>query len=383
MCCSERSVRRECDGASLLSRPMIQCAIAGLERRFGQQSVVTDVSLDIAKGEFLVILGPSGCGKTTTLRMIAGLEVPDAGTIQIGGAVVSDASRKHFVRPEHRGVGMVFQSYAVWPHMTVFDNVAYPLRVRRWKKQKLRARVAEVLELVGLGNEGARPATALSGGQMQRVALARALVFDPALLLFDEPLSNLDLKLRERLRVELKELQRRSGITSVYVTHDQTEAVELGDRVVVMQSGRVVQAGPPAELYQEPRTRFVAEFIGSANICGGTVVALEGNGAARVCTAHGASVAGSMDGSIAVGDAVDIVVHPEDCRLTPANGHVPEGGFPVRVLERRYQGVVTRYMVDWEGEKFDVVALGTASQIDTGVRAVMWIDRSRLMRRVP
>jgi iron(III) transport system ATP-binding protein len=360
---------------------MSRCEIQNLSRKFGPRLVVDRVSLAIDEGEFVVILGPSGCGKTTTLRMIAGLEVPNSGVIRIGGRAVSDPAKKLFVRPEDRGIGMVFQSYAVWPHMTVFENVAYPLKVRRWKRDAIRAKVQQALDLVGLSNEGPRPATALSGGQMQRIALARALVFDPALLLFDEPLSNLDLKLRERLRVELKTLQRRTGITSIYVTHDQTEAVELGDRVVVMEAGKVVQIGAPVELYQRPETRFVAEFIGSANIGIASVQALEGPGVARVRTDNGASLSGAIDGEVSVGDAVDIVVHPEDCRLASAVG-TGNGGFAVNVLERRYQGVFTRYIVDWNGRKFDVVALGTSSEIEEGSPAWMWIDRARLIRRV-
>lgn len=257
---------------------MSECVIEGLSKQFGTTQVVDGVDLHVANGEFVVFLGPSGCGKTSTLRLIAGLESPTGGTIRIGGRLVSAPAQNIFVRPEERGIGMVFQSYAIWPHMTVFENVAYPLRVRRWRKAAIRDKVQQALDLVDLSGAGPRPATALSGGQMQRVALARALIFDPDLLLFDEPLSNLDLKLRERLRVELKALQRRTGITSIYVTHDQAEAVELGDRIVVMQGGRVVQIGQLVELYQQPRTRFVAEFIGSANIGGGSVEAVHAEG---------------------------------------------------------------------------------------------------------
>ena len=265
--------------------PSPKCALESLHKSFGPREVVADVSLAVAEGEFVVILGPSGCGKTTTLRMIAGLERPDRGTIAIDGNTVSASGR--FVRPEHRAIGMVFQSYAIWPHMTVCENVAYPLRVRGVPLRERRDRAGRVLDLVGLANEGPRPATALSGGQMQRVALARALVSDPALLLFDEPLSNLDLKLRERLRLELKDLQRRTGLTSIYVTHDQAEAVELADRIVVMQAGRIVQTGRPQDLYREPRTRFVAEFIAAANILPATIQAVTAPGILQVRTATG------------------------------------------------------------------------------------------------
>jgi iron(III) transport system ATP-binding protein len=360
---------------------MPEIHVEGLVKQFGEQRALHDVTFHVVEGELFTLLGPSGCGKSTTLMSIAGFQTPEEGRIAVGDETFFDAARHVSIAAERRNLGMVFQSYAVWPHMTVFENVAYPLKVRRWKRDAIRAKVQQALDLVGLSNEGPRPATALSGGQMQRIALARALVFDPALLLFDEPLSNLDLKLRERLRVELKTLQRRTGITSIYVTHDQTEAVELGDRVVVMEAGKVVQIGAPVELYQRPETRFVAEFIGSANIGIASVQALEGPGVARVRTDNGASLSGAIDGEVSVGDAVDIVVHPEDCRLTSAVG-TGNGGFAVNVLERRYQGVFTRYIVDWNGRKFDVVALGTSSEIEEGSPAWMWIDRARLIRRV-
>jgi len=346
----------------------VKCTLSGLHKSFGGGAVVSDVSLSVAEGEFVVILGPSGCGKTTTLRMIAGLERPDSGSIAIDGAIVSASGR--FVRPEHRSIGMVFQSYAIWPHMTVAENVAYPLRVRGVPKPERRERTERVLDLVSLSGEGPRPATALSGGQMQRVALARALVSDPTLLLFDEPLSNLDLKLRERLRLEIKALQRRTGLTSIYVTHDQTEAVELADRIVVMQAGRIVQTGRPPELYREPRTRFVAEFISAANILPGTVLAATGPGAARVRTASGFEIEARHDASAATGDAVDVVIHPEDCTLSAPGA---SGGLPVKVLSSRFQGTATRYTVALHGEPFDVLVLGTDDPLPPGAAALLRI----------
>jgi iron(III) transport system ATP-binding protein len=355
----------------------VKCQIRGLSKSFGTSRVVNDVSLDIADGEFVVFLGPSGCGKTTTLRLVAGLEVADAGTIAIDGRLVSAPAQGIFVRPEHRGIGMVFQSYAIWPHMSVFENVAYPLRVRRLRKNEMQRKVGEVLDLVGLGGEASRAATALSGGQMQRVALARALVFDPTLLLFDEPLSNLDLKLRERLRVELKTLQRRTGITSIYVTHDQIEAVELADRIVVMQGGRIEQIGPAAELYRQPRTRFVAEFIATANIFEAVVVDLAGPGLARVRTNYGRELAATFDKPVSAGDLVDLVVHPEDCALVDASEAGDEAGYPVRVLARHFQGTSTRYTVDWQGNPFDVIMLGTSSHMPEGARVRLSIAAER------
>ena len=217
--------------------------INGLDKNFGAERAVRDFSLSVARGEFVTLLGPSGCGKTTTLRCIAGLERPDAGEIRIGDEVVTSAGRGIYLYPEHRNIGMVFQSYAVWPHMTVFDNVAYGLRVRRTTAAEIKERTTQALKLVGLDHLAERYATKLSGGQRQRVALARAIVYEPRVILFDEPLSNLDAKLREQMRIELVRLQKEVGITSIYVTHDQAEALVMSDRVVVMDKG-VLRAIP-------------------------------------------------------------------------------------------------------------------------------------------
>jgi len=364
----------------------VKCQIRDLTKRYGARAAVNGLSLDVADGEFVVLLGPSGCGKTTTLRLIAGLAQPDAGSVLIDGRPMSAPAQGIFVRPEHRGIGMVFQSYAIWPHMSVFENVAYPLRVRRLRSADIVAKVDRVLDLVGLGGEGARPAPALSGGQMQRVALARALVFDPALLLFDEPLSNLDLKLRERLRLELKALQQRTGLTSIYVTHDQAEAVELADRIVVMGGGRAMQIGRSYELYQRPNSRFVAEFISSANIFEGTVTALLGSDTARVQTDYGRELVATHAHPIALGERVDVVIHPEDCRIgataEPANG-AQTGAYAVSVIRVRFQGTSTRYTVDWHGLPFEVVALGSATHFDTGACAYLTVapDRARIVAR--
>jgi iron(III) transport system ATP-binding protein len=239
----------------------------------GSVAAVDHVSFDVHEGELLVLLGPSGCGKTTTLRMIAGLEEPDDGQIWLGSRLVSDARKNHFLPTEKRHIGMVFQSYAIWPHMTVYGNVAYPLRMRRENRADVRAKVIETLSLVGLLGLQDRLATQLSGGQQQRTAIARAIVATPGLLLFDEPLSNLDAMLRAQMRVELRHLQRKLNITTIYVTHDQVEAMVLSDRVIVMYGGRIQQIGPPRDVYLQPRNRFVAEFIGFTNFIKGTVVA--------------------------------------------------------------------------------------------------------------
>ena len=237
---------------------------------------MSDLSLSVADGEFVTLLGPSGCGKTTTLRCIAGLERPDSGEIRIGGDVVASPERGIHLNPEDRNIGMVFQSYAVWPHMTVFDNVAYGLRVRRAPSAVIKERTTRALELVGLGQLADRYATRLSGGQRQRVALARAIVYEPRVVLFDEPLSNLDAKLREQMRVELVRLQHEVGITSIYVTHDQAEALVMSDRVVVMDKGAIQQIGDPQTIYARPANTFVANFIGVANLMPGVLLGRSG-----------------------------------------------------------------------------------------------------------
>jgi len=240
-------------------------AVRGLVKRFGATAAVDGVDFDVQAGHFFTLLGPSGCGKTTTLRMIAGLEKPDAGEIRVGDRVVSAPERRVFVPPERRGMGMVFQSYAVWPHMTVFENVAFPLVERKVGRDQIKERVTATLEQVGLAHLADRPAPALSGGQQQRVALARALVANPEVLLLDEPLSNLDARLREQMRAEIHGMQRRFGITTIFVTHDQMEAMTLSDRVAVMRDGRIEQIGTPREVYERPASKYVMDFIGNVN----------------------------------------------------------------------------------------------------------------------
>ncbi len=245
---------------------MPEINLTGLTKRFGAFTAVHPSDLSAQDGEMLTLLGPSGCGKTTTLRMVAGLEEPSGGNIRIGERTIYDSTKNIDVPSENRGLGMVFQSYAIWPHMTVAENVAYPLRMRRVSKAQIAEKVRDVLDLVGMAGFGEKPATKLSGGQQQRVALARALVFQPEILLLDEPLSNLDAKLREHMRFELRMMQQRVGLTALFVTHDQDEALTLSDRLVVMNQGRIEQIGTPEEIYERPATRFVAEFIGKGNM---------------------------------------------------------------------------------------------------------------------
>ena len=270
----------------------------------GAVRAVEDVSFTVEDGRFYTLLGPSGCGKTTTLRCVAGLERPEDGTIRIDDAVLSGTGR--FVPTHRRDIGMVFQSYAIWPHMNVFENVAFPLRVseRPPSRDETRRMVTEALALVGLEGLEDRPAPQLSGGQQQRLALARALVRKPKLLLLDEPLSNLDAKLRQRMRVELRELQRRLRITTIYVTHDQAEALFLSHRVAVMQNGRIVQEGRPRDLYASPASGFVADFVGDATFLPGEVIA----GGVQ---ALGGSVRCALSEALAPGAKALLVVRPE------------------------------------------------------------------------
>jgi iron(III) transport system ATP-binding protein len=274
-----------------------------------------NVSFEVPEGKLFTLLGPSGCGKTTTLRSIAGLERPTAGEIEVAGRAVYSSSRGVFVAPNKRNFGMVFQSYAIWPHMNVFQNVAFPLEVRKLAKREIADKVMRVLTAVQLAHLVDREATKLSGGQQQRLALARALVMEPQLLLLDEPLSNLDAKLRDAMRTELKRLQREFNLTTVYVTHDQTEALALSHEIAVMNDGFIVQIGSPRKIYEQPTNQFVADFVGQTNFIGGTVTSLdEASGRCRVKTALGELQAHAADGVVRDG-AVVVSVRPEDVEL--------------------------------------------------------------------
>ena len=283
-----------------------------------------DVSFEVPEGKLFTLLGPSGCGKTTTLRSIAGLERPRSGEISVAGRVVYSSERGIFIAPNRRGFGMVFQSYAIWPHMNVFQNAAFPLVVgaRRFGKREIRDRVMRVLSAVQLDAFAEREATKLSGGQQQRLALARALAMEPQLLLLDEPLSNLDAKLRELMRFELKRLQRDLRITTVYVTHDQSEALALSHSIAVMNEGRIQQVGSPREVYEKPRSRFVADFVGTTNFLDGTVLSRGAAGDSRVRTGIG-DIEIAQGDELREGERVLVSVRPEDVLLAEAR---PEGG---------------------------------------------------------
>ena len=290
-----------------------------VSKHYPTHRAVHAISLSLARGEFFSLLGPSGCGKTTTLRLIAGYIAPDAGTIEVAGELMSSPAM--VVPPQARGMGMVFQNYAVWPHKTVFQNVVFGLRLRKLPRAQARRKVEEMLALVNLDGLGSRYPSELSGGQQQRVALARSLVVEPGILLLDEPLSNLDAKLRERMRGELKELQRRTGITFVYVTHDQAEALALSDRVAVMSGGRLQQYGTPSEVYVRPANRMVADFMGLVSLLPGRVRDMK-SGIANIELTPELMVAVPSSDLLAVGGRVEVVVRPENIRLLPPQGAV-------------------------------------------------------------
>lgn len=282
-----------------------------VRKSFGAHTAIDDVSLALGEGHFVTLLGPSGCGKTTLLRMIGGLETPDSGSIRIAGSSVASFS------PIDRPTRMVFQSYALFPHMTVEKNVAYGLQRRRMPDAEIKAKVAAQLEVVGLSEKAKSFPSELSGGQQQRVALARALVTKPRVLLLDEPLAALDLKLRQRMQAELMSLQRSAAITFVYVTHDQHEALGLSDRVVVMEKGRVAQRGTPAEIYHRPANRYVAEFVGDISVLDGTVRATT-DGGARIETPAGMFAASGP--VVQSGEKVHAIIRPESVRVAGASG---------------------------------------------------------------
>ncbi|HVV95130.1 MAG TPA: ABC transporter ATP-binding protein [Hyphomicrobiales bacterium] len=319
--------------------------VEGLEKAYataeGTVRAVDGVSFEVPDGGFFTLLGPSGCGKTTTLRSVAGLERPTGGRISIGEVVVSDPARGIHVPAFRRDIGMVFQSYAIWPHMDVFGNVAYPMRVLkpRPSKAEIATRVHDALRLVGLESMASRSATKLSGGQQQRVAFARAVVRHPKLLLLDEPLSNLDAKLREEMRNELQELVARVAITTLYVTHDQSEALAMSDNVAVMEAGRIVQCGPPREVYGAPSSEFVAGFLGAANFLKGRIVACAAGRAEVEVEGGTGRFAVAVPDGLASGDLVDVVFRPEDATIAFAPPAGMNGNVVTGVIERlSFQG---------------------------------------------
>jgi ABC-type Fe3+/spermidine/putrescine transport system ATPase subunit len=312
--------------------------------RYGDTTAVDGISFSIAPGELVTLLGPSGCGKTTTLRSIAGLETPSNGLISLNGKTVYSRRQNLNVPSEKRGVSMVFQSYAIWPHMTVFDNVAYGLRVRKLPASEVAENVARVLEMVQMRSYADRPSSKLSGGQQQRVAVARAIAFSPSVVLFDEPLSNLDAKLRAEMRVELRELQRRLDITSLYVTHDQEEALAISDRVIVMNGGAIEQIGSPEAIYNQPCSRFVADFVGSANMIPGRVKGPANIGTLVFETEGGTNI---EIGAPPDGRSDGVIVALRSAYIHIGREPGPHNTIAGTIHRRMFHGDFIQYVVDW------------------------------------
>ncbi len=357
---------------------MSKLALIGLGKSYGPVAAVTDVSLTLREGEFVSLLGPSGCGKTTTLRMIAGFMKPSSGLIEMDGRVLSSPSQ--VVAPEKRGMSMIFQSYAIWPNMTVGENVAFGLKLRKRPAAEVTERVHRILDVVQLRHLVDRYPAELSGGQQQRVALARAIVIEPAVLLLDEPLSNLDANLREEMRSEIRRLHDAFRITTVYVTHDQAEAMVTSDRIVVMNRGRIEQVDDPVTLYNRPRTRFVAGFIGRTNFLDGRV---EGD---RIVFPGFTVPASWAAGTVAQGEAVSFAVRPQTITLHMSAPGTPvrDGWLKGRVMQRAYLGEYWDYGVAIDGTNYEfrVNASGT-TVFDSGCPIWLEIDPGSIARIPP
>lgn len=345
--------------------------VRGLLKRYGETVAVNRIDFDLRQGEVLTLLGHSGCGKSTTLRMAAGLEEPDGGEIQLRGNTVAAPERGVFIPAERRNVGLVFQSYAVWPHMTVGENVAYPLQVRHIARAEIKRRVNEICDAVGLGHLVSRPATALSGGQQQRVALARALVYEPDVLLLDEPFSNLDAKLREEMRLQLHDLQVRLGTTILYVTHDQVEALALSHRVAVMRDGLIEQVGAPHDVYENPSSFFVQDFVGRTIVFDGEVIARNGD---RATVRLAQAPATILDTTTAepTGARVKVTVRPEDISIADGQQNTT-GAVEATILDLAYGGDHYDCMVEAAGAEV-ALRLAKTLPIEPGATLSLQLD---------
>lgn len=348
--------------------------VRGLTKKYGEVKAVDDVSFQVKDGEFLTLLGPSGCGKTTILRCIAGLEKVDGGEIVIGDQVVS--SPKKFIPPEKRSLGMVFQSYAIWPHMTVFDNVAFGLKSTNpsLSKNEIKSKTLRALKLVSLEGLEHRPATDLSGGQQQRVAVARSLAYDPPVLLLDEPLSNLDARLRDSMRFELVELHRKLKITTIYVTHDQSEAMVLSNRIIIMNQGKITQIGAPIEIYNNPANKFVAEFLGLSNILRCRVIEKRSDTTVLAKTDIGVDLfCEGMNLTHAIDKEGYLLLRPERIKLLRDKPSPEINVIKGRIKNVAYLGNFVNYLVEAKGVEFRVQADPTEGVFDYNEEIVMTI----------
>jgi iron(III) transport system ATP-binding protein len=364
-----------------MSNPMIE--VRGLQKLYAGQNGGRGVGLreanfTLMQGTFFTLLGPSGCGKTTTLRCIAGLETPDKGSVTVGGEQIFDSDRGIDVSMNRRNFGMVFQSYAIWPHMTVFENIAFPLRVakdRRYSQAEIRTKVNEALDTVSLPGLGSRHATRLSGGQQQRVALARAIVRHPRLLLLDEPLSNLDATLRDEMRNELRRLQQQLGVTTIYVTHDQTEALEMSDLIAVMQEGNIVQLDAPRMIYFNPTSRFVADFVGSTNWLTGTFEGTDSSGYAGVRLANGQVIRAVSHQGLAKDNEVSVSIRPEEITIRDDTlsdaGAKPWNRLQGTVVFAGFMGNMTRCQIKVGESLIQAYGAAQAAQVP-GSEATLW-----------
>lgn len=352
-------------GGGTAAVPLIDVELTDVCKAFGAVAAVNGVSLSVRRGEVLTLLGPSGCGKSTILRMVAGLEEPTSGTIRVRGALMND------VAPYRRNLGMVFQSYGLFPHMTVYENIAFGLRMHRTPAAQIEPRVRDAIERVGLAGKAARRPRELSGGEQQRVALARSIVTRPTVLLLDEPFGALDRKLRERMHVELKQLQEELGITTIFVTHDQEEALALSDRIAVMSDGRVQQIGSPTDIYAHPQTRFVADFVGLTNILPATVVAIDGP-YCTVATADKIRLLAAPNAELAVGQSVDLAIRPERIVTGPSTCRNQLRG---RVVRSTFLGAATLLWVECGPQTLvRVLSQGAQPDLATGAEVNLALD---------
>jgi iron(III) transport system ATP-binding protein len=360
---------------------MPDVVVTNLRKEYGGTTVLHEVTFTIKDGEFFTLLGPSGCGKSTTLGLIAGLDRPTSGSIEVGDVVFVSDRNGRFVPPEERNLGMVFQSYALWPHMTLEQNLAMPLNIRKVPKSEQKTLIHDALDKVGLAHLAKRYPHQLSGGQQQRVALARALVYSPRVLLLDEPLSNLDAKLREQARVWLKRLQADLGITTVYVTHDQEEALAMSDRIAVMSNGRMLQVASPHEVYDRPATAEVAAFIGRSNFLDGTIASERDGTVVVQLTESRELINVTAGGQFLPGDDVTVAFRPESIHLSQTAATAPAGAIilDVEVLTTSYVG--SRYEYDLKYGNRTIIAESSAGAVTGAAKLVVPAEATRLYPR--